>query len=577
MAESQLQSTIDISAETSRQSELEMSASLLPQEETRTGCQAASTSYESSFELSGFSCVLPSGNEYNSETDDPFNNVFYRIIPSEKSTHIHFYARPLFNMILSVLEKEFSTPGDDVSKFLLKTHIDGKKCHIHVDRSDCTIAATGAGHTSWKEISFRKMAMNMFNKFVDKTNSTVYIKGNNVSETPTCSNNSQTMATDSPLLRNISALMDMIHTLQGQVTKLTEEVNRLVKKAAASFTQTVNDSTLTPAKDNPKSGNVRNQSNAGNEMTNISNYAHVQDLSNQTDFTADVIRLTSTPGPTPTQLQETFVIPNSPSNNNPQPTKTNPVPKSKPSVPVQSAKKILLIGDSTITGVNKQGLKDNVYKHGISGATVQMLLTEMEVYDLQQFSHAVIYVGGNNSLAKTSIKQFEDLYGQLLTHIKRKSDCKIILITCCPRADADINAVNDVICRLSELHGTELVDACKAFYDKKGYLISKYFSSDSIHLSDSGIRRLMGSINGKLEIIQNFTYCAFDKPASRRYKHSPRIRRTNLIYPKQDGGLLPCAKCGENNHETRSCRHTEQLKCHQCGYYGHKSRRCGAQ
>lgn len=168
MAESQLQSTIDISAETSRQSELEMSASLLPQEETRTGCQAASTSYESSFELSGFSCVLPSGNEYNSETDDPFNNVFYRIIPSEKSTHIHFYARPLFNMILSVLEKELSTPGDDVSKFLLKTHIDGKKCHIHVDRSDCTIAATGAGHTSWKEISFRKMAMNMFNKFLTK-------------------------------------------------------------------------------------------------------------------------------------------------------------------------------------------------------------------------------------------------------------------------------------------------------------------------------------------------------------------------------------------------------------------------
>ena len=441
MEENQLQSSLGISMETSRQSELEMSASLLPQGETVAGCQAVSTCYESSFELSGFSCVVPSGNDYNSETDDPFNNVFYRIIPSEKSTHIHFYARPLFNMILSVLEKEFSTPGDDVSKFLLKTYIDGKKCHIHVDRSDCTIVATGAGHISWKEISFRKMAMNMFNKFVDKTNSTVCKNANNVFKPPTCSNGSQTKTTDSPVLRNISALMDMIHNLQGQVTKLTEEVNRLVKQASASFIQTVNDSTLSPAKNIPKSGNVTTQDNTGNEMTNMSNFPHVQDVSHQTDFTADVIRLTSTPGPAAARLQDTFVIPHSPSSNTAQPTETHPVPKSKPTGPSQSAKKILLIGDSTIAGVNKQGLKDNVYKHGISDATVQMLLTEIAVYDLQQFSHAVIYVGGNNVLNRTNIKQFEDVYRQLLTLIMRKSDCKVILVTCCPQAVASMQSM----------------------------------------------------------------------------------------------------------------------------------------
>ena len=98
--------------------------------------------------------VVPYLNTYNWETVPhgvPFNNVFYRTIPSQKSTHIHFYARPLFNMVLSMLEKEFSTPGEDVNKFLLKTHIKGKKCHINVDRNDCTILATGPGHVNWKE------------------------------------------------------------------------------------------------------------------------------------------------------------------------------------------------------------------------------------------------------------------------------------------------------------------------------------------------------------------------------------------------------------------------------------------
>ena len=101
MAENQLQSSINTTLDTSQQSGLQKSESLLPQGEPRNvryDSQAASISYESSFELSGFSCVVASGDDYNSEVDDPFNNVFYRIIPSEKATHIHFYAQPLFNM-----------------------------------------------------------------------------------------------------------------------------------------------------------------------------------------------------------------------------------------------------------------------------------------------------------------------------------------------------------------------------------------------------------------------------------------------------------------------------------------------
>ena len=242
------------------------------------------------------------------------------------------------------------------------------------------------------------------------------------------------------------------------------------------------------------------------------------------------------------------------------------------------------------------------------GGNSQEILNEIKMYDLQQFSNVVIYVGGNNASNKTNIETFEDLYGQLLEHIKEKSECRIILVNSCPRGDTDTSTVNSVIRRLSEYHNTELVDSYKAFYDKSAKLIERFYSSDYIHLSDSGTRRLLGSINEKLEIVEDFTKVTYRKPAFRRgHKRSParsaiqHVRRSNLIYPNQDNGQnssarsaarhvrsnlvhpnqdngqISCAKCGESNHETRNCRHAEQIKCYECGYYGHKSRRCGNQ
>lgn len=149
---------------------LDKSVSILPQKETRTqtpNSQVESLHDETSLEISGFTSAMPSGAQYSSESNDPFNSVFYRVLPSANKTHIHFYATPLFKTILSVLEKEFCIPGEDVNKFMLKTYIEGKRCQITVDRTDLSIVATGPGHVYWKERNFRKMTFNMFKEFVD--------------------------------------------------------------------------------------------------------------------------------------------------------------------------------------------------------------------------------------------------------------------------------------------------------------------------------------------------------------------------------------------------------------------------
>ena len=561
----------------SQESELDQSESLLPQGEPKTQVHDArvmsqSASSESSFEISGFSTLMTSNDESNSELVDPFYDVFYKVFSSEKSTDIHFYAQTMFDMIVSALDKEYSTPGNDVGKFVLKTHINGQRCNINVNRVDYTITATGPGHVTWKEKCFRKMTAIMFKKFDDKVRPLVDQQiGMSSSETHTNVNSNGCTSTN---MSAISALMDKIHSLQNEVTKLTTEVNRLFRQAAESVSNTES-----KKKDDTNSSQKRVSPNINVDIQDLSGLHPVHGTNTQTTSTADVIHLTSTPVPgsaIPTQIRET-----------PQTVRPRPVIRPTRRAPSQpaAATKTLLIGDSIINGINKNGLMDNVYKHGISGATIQTILNEVKMYDLTQFSHIVIYVGGNNASNKTDTKQFEELYKQVLAHIRQKSDCKIILVNSCPRNDADTTAVNSVIRRLSQEYGTELVDAYKAFHDKNYKLINKYMSKDYIHLSNSGIRRLLGMINVQLEVVREFAYCTYERTnnqqsQNRRYKRTPsgpHIRRANLIYPGQDERRTPCTKCGEKNHETKDCKHAEKIQCHECGYYGHKARNCGPQ
>ena len=243
----------------------------------------------------------------------------------------------------------------------------------------------------------------MFKNFVDQTNSnSENVPDALVTDTPPSAN---------PIVKNISALMDMIQSLQGEVNKLTKEVNKLVQQATTSFSQSNDTTKLSSAGDKSNYENDQNEGGAGNEIAIIDSFAHAQDPNQRGSFTSDDIRLTSTPEPMPVRLQESCVVQSCPSRSNSHP-RSHPVPE--PSVPAQTAKKSLLIGDSIICGINKEGLKEHVYQHGISGATVKAILDEIKMYDLQQLSHVMIYVGGNNAPNKSDIEAFEHLYGQLL-------------------------------------------------------------------------------------------------------------------------------------------------------------------
>lgn len=201
------------------------------------------------------------------------------------------------------------------------------------------------------------------------------------------------------------------------------------------------------------------------------------------------------------------------------------------------------------------------------------------MFDLSQFSHIVIYVGGNNASKGTDTEYFEEKYDQLLDYIKKKNNkCEVLVVSSCPRGDTDTTEVNSIIHRLADEHQMTFVDAYYAFHNKHGEVIERYYSKDSIHLSTSGIKRLLGTINNFMNIVQNFDQCGYLRRQGRGRPATAQLKRGlnagNQRLPAHNGGKLLCNKCGETNHSTIQCRHSDCIQCHHCGYSGHKSKRC---
>ena len=201
-------------------------------------------------------------------------------------------------------------------------------------------------------------------------------------------------------------------------------------------------------------------------------------------------------------------------------------------------------------------------------------------------------MGGNDASSKSDPELFEVKYDQLIQHIKDVNDqCEIYLCNSCPRGDCSTTEVNDLIKSLAEEYQITMIDVNKTFCDSKKKIIERYFSNDGIHLSNSGVKRLLGTINTEISVVHDFDQCIFNGHQQRKYnpkraqdhqsrpgrrtfqdrhRHSQDRHTTN----SQKGSVMLCYKCGESNHDTNNCKHKAQLTCHHCGYKGHKSWRC---
>ncbi|MEW8547726.1 MAG: GDSL-type esterase/lipase family protein [Candidatus Thiodiazotropha sp.] len=176
--------------------------------------------------------------------------------------------------------------------------------------------------------------------------------------------------------------------------------------------------------------------------------------------------------------------------------------------------KLLLIGDSILSGVNTKGLIKGIQKHSKGGATVNDLIEEISVYDMRNFETCIIYIGGNDCANGTDVKTFVDAYDQLLSLIKTTNPaCRVYICNIAPRGDVDVTGFNKGIDRLSKHWEHQNVRCMTHTYDyfvAKNYLpAGRYFSNDGIHLSHSGIKRLLDAINTTIKIVVDYQLCVF--------------------------------------------------------------------
>ena len=187
----------------------------------------------------------------------------------------------------------------------------------------------------------------------------------------------------------------------------------------------------------------------------------------------------------------------------------------QPRTDSNTQKRVLLLGDSIIRGVNTKGLADGgVHKHSNSGGNIQTLIDEIGLYDLNAFSTVVIYIGGNNVARGDNLSTLEEKYDELISLIKcTNRSCKIVLCNIAPRTDADVNNLNRAIDRLAmhwRCQGVEQVSDIHNMFVKKGVADSRYFHPDGIHLTVSGTKRLLDAINRVFPLVKDFDNCAFN-------------------------------------------------------------------
>ena len=529
-----------------------------------------------------------------------FQGHLYHVLPAAMKVVIQFVLPALFTDFMGLLEKEFDKSCTVNDSFSVNTHIQGRLVTIKVIEAKRTIEVSGPGHKLWKDITFKRIANTLFTRFIQNfsvdfqssinitnvqpqmTSTPMVTRPGTITEPavpPTVTPRLQ----GTPMERQMAAILEslayhsrMITSLQEQLSNLTTEVLKLQQQPP------VNKTTATTGKNLP-AARERTFSvlSVESEHSSIDSADHDESQDEINIQTPTLPRSKSKPK----KLADKQNQDNQQRPQRPQKTK----PKSKPSEvnATLRSQNTLIIGDSIINGINSKGLKSTVHCNGISGATVQTVHEKLTVYDLKNFADVVIYVGGNDISNGSSVEFVESKYDQLLQYIKSANgDIKITICTVCPRRDADVKDLNDILKTLGDEYNAHVVEV-EDYFCTDGNPVMRYYGNDQIHLSKSGIRRLLDCIEKSTErisLVDNYESCSYGRAPeknsdNKRRRFGAQRQRQTTRNPRVSGGQdrktnTSCVKCGETNHSTFQCKHKTQIKCHDCGFLGHKQSKC---
>ena len=574
---------------------------------------------------------------------DRLSKILYHVTPSEGQISIRFSSKELYQRFTHALNKELHPKQINDTRATYQTHIQGKWCSLTTDEKAISLYITGPARKQWRETVFIRLVIHLYRQYVQGTDD--LINDSQISQTSTPARTEQNfispfmspvttpanlsdteyeIASVSEISEQIKGLQTISKHLQEQLTSVNTKLDILLQKALdLAPISTINGSlegevqhvTInTTVEDEPQIipgsatyRDVATRKPTGNPVQNTTligtNTKNDNQITDSRGNKAPTRNQASNRAPAADQGKS-----NKDQNVNQRSSvsasQANPS-RGLSSTVQRKGNKVLILSDSILSGVNRKGLSHNVECQPYSGAKIVTVHEKVHLFDLSKFSDIVIYVGGNDSSSNTDIELFEEKYEQLIQHIKNKNpSCELHLCTSCPRGDTDVEDVNDVIKRLCEVHKVKCIDTNSGFYDKNQQLRSHFYKPrDNVHLSRSGIKRVLGLINETLYIVENFEKCVYPvtpqekkstiptTPGSHRRAQYPRpdsvdreerpsqnhennyryMGRRRLGYPQlSETDISRCLKCGLTNHSTDSCRHKTQVKCFNCKLYGHK-------
>jgi len=213
---------------------------------------------------------------------------------------------------------------------------------------------------------------------------------------------------------------------------------------------------------------------------------------------------------------------------------------------------VYIIGDSILKGIQTRGLHNDVDVNTLPGKKTIDVCYRLMHQDLSTCNTVVVYVGGNDVASGISVNQMQrELINMLNTNENSKR--KVYLCTLCPRIDADVRPVNNMIRKVCSDSTAELLDVHRSFVYEDGKPRTYLYHADGIHLNTKGSSVLVRTLNNTVSIVRHTSHQPRRADGYDRPHHWPRQtgpRRQQWRNQRQP----PCNNCGLRNHSTSDCR-----------------------
>ena len=257
----------------------------------------------------------------------------------------------------------------------------------------------------------------------------------------------------------------------------------------------------------------------------------------------------------------------------------------------------LLVGNSLLRDVHFDG-PDNrsqirvVKKSGATFKEIEQMIDEAA--KTHTINEIVIVGGTTETMGDATADDVRNEVSRLLRTAKSAApSVKLSSVIPTKRRTTDIqrrNTLNDQLRATCEENNATFVDNDNNFTFRNGAVDNAAFANDGLHLSDSGVDRLMSNLGlPPRSSVRNKPQQQNRRPAAPRTpsRDTPNNNNNNnnnnagtsdhewCVIERRNRhrhSIGKCANCSETNHVTANCKHHQKVQCRQCGERGHKEK-----